>query len=276
MRRILRRAADLHDTERLPSAGARPLTFEEIEHLARDAGIADGLVRRVVDAAEETPKVAPPGTRSNVLLGGPTHLSVERNVAGRVGPQNHARLVKAIRDTFGDAGNAQVLGDSLAWSMTQWGPNGRSGSGRRLSVSIDPDGDGVAIRIDENLRGLAGSVFGGIVGGVAGGSFGLIFPTILAAVHSAALALTASLLWAMLVYFAARAIYASRVRARTEELSKLVSSLAERVAGEETSSRDTRSRVAAGGPRVEHAVEADDPSREDEVERQPTRRGASR
>jgi hypothetical protein len=240
VRRILRRAAELQDAEGKTREGGRPLTLEEIEQLAREAGIDEALVRRAT-MGDEVPTVgAPAGTKTHPFFGGPGHLSFERKAKGRVGPSNHAQLVKAIRRVLGEAGTAQVLGDSLTWTMTQWGAGGRSGPGRVVSVSIDPEADGVSIRVDESLRNLRAALFGGLLGGGAGGMFGVILPLALALFHSAALGVVGCVLWSLAVFALARALYASRVRARTEELSRLMSGVADTLARE-----PARSRVAA-------------------------------
>ena len=257
VRRILRRASELQDAEKAPAPGGRPLTLEEIQALARDAGIDDALVVRAATGGEAPASPPPGGGKTNAFLGGPTRLSFERRVAGKVGPANHAQLVKLIRRTFGDAGNAQVLGDSVTWSTTQWGPSGQAGVGRHVSVSIDPEPDGVNVRIDENLRNLSGGLFGGLLGGGGGGGLGLILPLAIALFHTPAAIAPVCAVWFGLVYLLARTIYVGRVRARTAELSKLFDELVARVE-EEPAKLEARPRVAAspaGGERDE--IEAD-------------------
>ena len=81
---------------------------------------------------------------------------------GSVSAVNHGMLARAMRTAVGELGTAQVVGDSLSWSAT-------SSGGRNVYAVVEPEGDGrVVVRVDENLRGLRGGLFGGIMGVLAG------------------------------------------------------------------------------------------------------------
>jgi hypothetical protein len=93
------------------------------------------------------------------------------------------------------------------------------------------------IRVREQLRTLAGSVFGGGVGGFGGGFGGAAFGLLMGATHEFAIAFCAYAGIAATAYAGARLVYRKSVRSRERELTALL----ERLAGEVTAAIEERS-----------------------------------
>ncbi|MGO9713005.1 MAG: hypothetical protein ACLQBL_29370 [Polyangiaceae bacterium] len=262
VRRILQRAAELEEAARPPREAGRAHTLEEIERIAGDAGISEDALRRAL-AGETKPEAAPRHPWS--LAGAPGRVSVEKTVRGSANAENHAKLTKAMRSATGELGNAQAIGDSLSWSAST--PGGRS-----IYAIVEPEGDGrVTVRVDENLRGLRGGLYGGIMGGGGGGGSALVV-SLVAAVWPGGIGLVL-VAWFAFMYLLARTIYANRFRAREAELRTLVDNVAALVEAQgprvaSSTAPAAAARIAATAPTQELPAE-DDP---DEERRAPGRR----
>ncbi len=154
---LLRRAAALDQKRKLE----RPsLSLDEVEAIAREAGLDPGLVRR---AAGE---LAAEGQTSSATrwLGAPVTKTIERVVDGELTTDDHEGLAASIREALATSGlpvQVAALGRSL--SVTTFSKAGV------VDVQIAPKDGATRIKITVNSRGLAGGIFGGLIGGVGGG-----------------------------------------------------------------------------------------------------------
>jgi hypothetical protein len=220
---IIKRAAELQQTEQTERDPSTALSLSDVEQIAREAGIDPKLVRRAALGLDQ------PSTtnRPSPWVGSPTRLVFERVVDGEISVDEFESLIMQVRRTFGDNGVPSVLGRSLAWSSSAGAR--RKGQGRQIDVSVVPRGGVTTIRVEEELRNLAGALFGGLVGGGGGGSTGIAIGVGLGALHSAPLA---ALLWVTIAggfYTLARVIFGNMAGGRERELRELADRLEEQV-----------------------------------------------
>jgi hypothetical protein len=220
---IIKRAAELQQTEQAANDPGNALSLSEIEQIGRETGIDPVLVRRAalgLDRPHQTNRPSP-------WLGAPTHVVFERVVDGEIPVEEFEVLIDETRRTFGDVGLSSVIGRSLAWSSS--GSARRRASGRQVQVTAVVRSGTTTIRVEEEYRNLAGGLLGGMVGGGGGGTTGLTVGASMAAFHSPALS---AALWVTVVggfYTLARTIYSNIVSKRERELSALADRLAEQV-----------------------------------------------
>ena len=217
---IIKRAAELQQTEQTAQETSSALSLTEVEEIAREAGIDPLLIRRAAVGLDQPAQV----NRPSAWLGSPTRIVYERVVDGEIPVEEFETLTNEIRRTFGDNGVPSVLGRSLAWSSS--GRSGRRRSqGRTIDVSVVTRGGVTTIRVEEELRNLAGALFGGIVGGGGGGSTGVVMGIGMGVFHSAPVA---GLLWVSVVggmYTLARTIFGKIAVRRDRELRELADRL---------------------------------------------------
>ncbi|MBI4955501.1 MAG: hypothetical protein HY908_26000 [Myxococcales bacterium] len=248
VRRILRRASELRDEDlREPEDAARARSLEEVEALGVEMGIAPELVRRAV--AEAVPE--PARRKVSFLTGGVSKILFERRLQGRFGAADHARVARLVRRVTGDAGNPQALGDALTWTARN--------PLRPLVVNVEPDEDGVYVRVEEGLQGLRGQLFGGLLGGLGGGGLGLVVPFGLELAGRFVPVL--GFLWVLAVYLLARSLYATRSAKRELEAATLFEELCRQL---ETGA-PAGPRVDAVAADVDEARDADEAREVDEV-----------
>lgn len=220
---IIKRAAELQQTEQTDNDPGNALSLTEVEQIAGEAGIDPRLIRRAALGLDQ-PSHA---NRPSAWVGAPTRLVFERVVDGEIPTEEFEPLIAEIRRTFGDNGLPSVLGRSLAWSSRMGGR--RRSSGRNIDVSIVTRGGLTTIRVEEELRNLAGALFGGIVGGGGGGTTGLTMGIGMGVFHSAGIA---GLLWVSVVggmYALARTIFGRVTAGRERQLRELSERLEEQV-----------------------------------------------
>lgn len=220
---IIKRAAELQQTEQTEQDPGNALSLSDVEQIAREAGIDPRLIRRAALGLDQ------PSTtnRPSPWIGSPTRLVFERVVDGEIPIEEFEPLVAEVRRTFGDNGVPSVLGRSLAWSSSMGGR--RKGQGRHIDVSVVPRGGVTTIRVEEELRNLAGGLFGGLVGGGGGGSTGISLGVGMEVFHSFPVA---ALLWVAVAggfYALARTIFGSIATKREGELRGLADRLEEQV-----------------------------------------------
>jgi hypothetical protein len=216
---ILRRAAEL-STGGEESPAGRGLTIEEMEALARDAGLDPELVRR---AAREV------GVRQAQAVspwaGAPRRIVIEQEISRELTEELWESMVGEVRRTIGEIGMVSQVGRTRTWTMVLAAPRGPTT--RMVSLTATSHGGKTTIRIEEQLNQLAGALFGGIVGGYGGGSTGIWLGIGLGALHSPAVAV--GLLLANLIgsYSLARRLFIRAYRKRSDELAELAVRLAE-------------------------------------------------
>lgn len=196
----------------------------------RDAAIEAGIASKYVDHALLEHGLTPSGKPADVplavvdrtgpasaLLGAPTRLVFEVVVDGEMPEDDFDLLVDIIREYSGESGQLGVVGRSFSWqSQPQKG---------NLQVSVLPRGGRTTIRVSENMRAVAGALFGGIVGGAGGGS-GPIWAGVGVGMHSAFFGVS---MWAGTVaatYLTAYGLFGLAIRKRNRRLRDLVERLA--------------------------------------------------
>ncbi len=209
---ILRRAGDAQP--------GRSLSLAEIEAVATEAGLDAALVRRAATdlRARPEPMVAPPPESAF----GPTLLTQERRVEGRLDASAWEELVAQIRRQLKIEGSVEHLGKELVWSSHR-----RNSSGRDIHVQVTPRRGHTSIRVHERTGRLSLRLFLFFM-------VGLLPPGLLVSVIICAEILGAPelipfmlALWVFGGYRVARSIYRNKLAARTYELGALASSLAD-------------------------------------------------
>jgi hypothetical protein len=220
---IIKRAAELQQTEQAEQEPGTALSLSEVEQIAREAGIDPMLIRRAAVGLDQPPQT----NRPSAWVGSPTRLVFERVVEGEVAIEEFEPLIAEIRRTFGENGLPSVLGRTLAWSSS--GRGLRRSSGRNLDVSVVTRGGVTTIRVEEELRNLAGALFGGLVGGGGGGTTGASIAIGMGVFHSAPVA---GLIWVSVAagfYTLARTIFGKISAGRERQLRELIDRLEEQV-----------------------------------------------
>jgi hypothetical protein len=222
---IIKRAAELQQTEQVAEDTSSALTLAEVEQIAKEAGIDPSLIRR---AAQTLDRVGEEANRPSPWAGAPTRLVFERVIDGEVSPDEYENIIDTVRRTFDDNGMPSVLGRTLAWTSSMRAGRRRS-HGRQINVNVVSRGGLTTIRVEEELRNIAGALFGGLVGGGGGGTTVISMGIGLGAFHSAALA---GLLWVGIAggfYTLARTIFTHTSEKREKQLRDLVNRLEEQV-----------------------------------------------
>lgn len=220
---IIKRAAELQQTEEVQKDPGNALTLTEVEQIAREAGIDPLLIRRAAQGIDRPAEK----NRPSPIVGAPTRIVCERVVDGEVSNDEFEQLINEVRRTFGDNGVPSVLGRTLAWTSSFGGR--RRGRGRQIDVSVTSRGGLTTIRVEEELRNTAGALFGGLVGGGGGGTTGISIGLGMEVFHSAA---AAGLIWVAIAggfYTLARVIFTNIAHKRENELSGLADRLEQMV-----------------------------------------------
>lgn len=221
---IIKRAAELQQTEEVEKDPGNALTLAEVEQIAREAGIDPLLIRRAAQGLDRPVEK----NRPSPFVGAPTRIVYERVVDGEISVDEFEPLVNEVRRTFGDNGIPSVLGKTLAWTSTSFAGRRRS-RGRQIDVSVASRGGLTTIRVEEELRNTAGALFGGLVGGGGGGTTGISIGIGMGALHSAPLA---GLIWVTVAggfYTLARVIFGNIAHKREAELRQLTDRLEQMV-----------------------------------------------
>jgi len=221
---IIKRAAELQQTEQVEQEPSSAMTLADIEQIAKEAGIDPRLIRHAAQGLERPSE----SNRASPFIGSPTRLVFERVVDGEISVDEFEVLVNEIRRTMGDNGIPSVMGRTMAWTATPMGGR-RQNRGRRVSVMVASRGGVTTIRVEEELGALAGALFGGLVAGGGLGTSGMSFGIGMAVFHSPALS---GLLWAAVAsgfYTLARTIFGKMADKRERQLTDLADRLAEHV-----------------------------------------------
>ncbi len=237
---IIKRAAELQQTEQAADEPGNAMTLAEVEQIATEAGIDPRLIRRAAQGLDRPSE----STRPSPWVGAPTKISFERVVDGEISNDDFEPLVNEMRRALGDNGIPSVLGRTLAWTSTQ-GRARRNSRGRQIDVSVTSRGGVTTIRVEEELRNVAGALFGGLVGGGAGGTSGISMAIGIGVLHSAPLA---GLIWigaAGGFYTLARTIFGSISGKRERQLRDLARRLEEQVT-DIIAARQSATQISAG------------------------------
>jgi hypothetical protein len=220
--RILTRTAELQSANASESEPAHGLTQEELEQIAREAGLDPGHVQVAIAELD----AGQPAQRSR-WLGGPSTLYLERSLSGEVPQSEYEALVEIIQRTLNEVGQPSLLGRTLRWHAVA-AASGRRGHGREIEVVIATRSGQTTVRIQEKLRALATNLFAGIMAG-GGSSAGMMAGAFTAAALGplGAVAVGAAAVGGS--YGLARILFRARSRVRAEQLSRLMDRLAEHV-----------------------------------------------
>jgi hypothetical protein len=214
---ILQRAAELQKRELKPG-DSQSMSLQEIEHVAAEAGLRRGLVRRAAaEIAQPTAQVM----KRSAVLGGPREIALERVIEGEFPVDKFDLLVEAIRVSLGEIGNPQVLGRTLTWSTAPGdAPHGLS----PVFVAVNVRDGTTRIRVHQKLAQLVGALYGGVMGGLGGGGTGLpiLIPL---ALGVPVLIPFACLAWYGGVFALTRGLYARASRRRERSLQRLMEEL---------------------------------------------------
>lgn len=219
VKKILERATELQAQGPGGSdSSASGLTLDELQEVAREAGIDPALIRR---AADDLEMGAPPPDSWGGFLGAPSQLRCHRIVEGEVPTGEMDALVSIIESVVG-AGEPRLVGRTLSWSTGD--PE------RKLRLTIETRDGRTLIRADEQLNQLAGGLFGGIIGGVGGGvGFGVGMGVGIGALGSALFATLFPLGVVAASWAGARKIFTSIAGKRRREMERIVDGIAEAV-----------------------------------------------
>jgi hypothetical protein len=226
--RILKRATEIQVAEPT-SAGPGGMTLEELEDIAREAGIDPLHLRRAaleVESDLDEPSIA------NRLAGQALELRFEATVAGELSPAGLERVVSVIQGAARDHGRSSLVGQTLTW-------RNEPGSGMRATQVVVTSRDGeTRIRVEERLQEVAKQLFGGVVGGVGTGvGVGVGIGVGLGVLGSALFAAAFPVGVLAISYLAAREAYRLRVQERRRTLSALLERLRDEVADSVTGSQ---------------------------------------
>lgn len=221
---IIKRAAELQQTEQVADDAASAMSLAEIEQIAKEAGIDPALIRRAAQSLDRTGE----SNRPSPWVGAPTRIVFERVVDGEISNDEHEAIIDTVRRTIGDNGMPSVLGRTLSWSSSYQGGRRRN-RGRRVDVTVMARGGVTTIRVEEELRDIAGALFGGLVGGGGGGTTGITVGLGMSQFHSGAIAVMLWLGVAGGFYLLARTIFGNVSEKREKQLKGLADHLESQV-----------------------------------------------
>ncbi|MBK8253000.1 MAG: hypothetical protein IPK82_10060 [Polyangiaceae bacterium] len=157
VRRVLRTAATLAETDPNNVGVERALSEEELVAAAAQLGLSPEVVRRAIaKPAASPPEKNGPWVRSRLVV----H---EEEILGHVPEDRYEEVLDAIRKTAGVQGRVESVGKSISWAM---------GPAHPVIVSMKVRGNSTVVRVEEKLNGgalLAGlsslAIFPGLVTG---------------------------------------------------------------------------------------------------------------
>lgn len=212
--RILKRATELHREEPLAPGSGGGMSLEELEDIAREAGIDPRHLRRAAMEVGGGPDDEPVWTR---FFGTRPTIVLESEVAGEMDPGDFERVVVAIQRHASEHGQPNVLGRTLTWTAET------SGKSRTLQVTVSIQDGVTRVHLEERLHQLAAGIFGGGMGGVGGGlGLGVGLPVALDVVGSAALAVAAPLGVIGLAWIGGRGIFRQIVKRRRRAVARIM------------------------------------------------------
>src|SRR5512141_135024 len=228
VQQLLQRAVEMApSTPGAPAAAG--LTLQELEDIAREAGIDTANLRR---AAAELDTRGTGGGAGRLLAGAPLRAAEERTLPFEVAPESFERLIPILQGAD-DAGQATVVGRTLSWQNGE-----RSSNSRRVQLTVFVRGGQTTIRAEESFGALAGGVFGGFLGGFGGAGIGLGLALLSTMAVPGVVAAAIPLGVVGATYAACRFGFGRVVRGRGQALGRLVQEVAEELADAATETRD--------------------------------------
>src|SRR6476619_6227112 len=89
---IIKRAAELQQTEQIEQSSSSALSLQEVEEIAKEAGIEPALIRRAASTLDTHTVV----NRPSPWIGAPTRIVFERVVDGEISADAYETLVNEI------------------------------------------------------------------------------------------------------------------------------------------------------------------------------------
>lgn len=214
---ILRRTAELATgSEEEPAR--RGLTIDEMEALAKEAGLDPDLVRQAArDLSTRQAQASAP------WAGAPRRILLEEEFDFELTEEIWESMVGEIQRTLGGIGFASRVGRTRSWIVSQTGRRGPTS--RAVSITASTQKGKTVVRIDEELSQMAGALFGGIMGGLGGGTTGIWMGIGMGVLHSPVAAALMVLSAVASSYTLARHLFIKAYRKRSLELSELLTRL---------------------------------------------------
>ncbi len=233
--RILGRALELQRAQ----GGGRELGDEELTRTLRDLGVEERFVQQALN--DDMVASTDVGEKSHGFVGSPLRVVVQQRSPRVIDASDHPRLVKTLRRVVGEDGQAEIVGDDVGFTLH----TGRR-SRKFLRVTLSPSPEGTTMRVEENLRPVAGGLFGGILGslGINALTWAVLGPLVFHAPFWLPMLLIGTWLG---VWMILRVAFGAYVRSRRRHLTEI----AEKIAAE----------VAAQSGRAPMRVEAAAPTR---------------
>jgi len=147
---ILRKASEIQEPSG-ESMGRREgpgLTLEEIQSIAREAGIEPEAVSRAAALLGSTGWEEKRGIAA-AIFGGPSKYHLDVEVDGRLSPEAYGRILELIRRTLEHQGEASEVMGGLEWKTV--------GELSVVSVNVSPRGETTSIQIVGD-RGGSGAI----------------------------------------------------------------------------------------------------------------------
>jgi hypothetical protein len=252
VRRILRRAAELAETDGETAAVERPLARAELEELAAGLGIPRTAVARAIDGGEDAAPTPAP-RRGNAFLGGPTHILVEADVDGEPSDADREELVEIIERVLGENGtSASAVGKTFTWRLAPAGNRGRD-----VSVRLRSRDGRTRVVVEERLARQATGLFVGLGVGAGVGPMGGYIAVI---ATLGLLGVLAPVLWIALMLGLARTIFGWLARKRGRQLNEVLGRIQTQAAG--WSAPAARARVASAASAAAEGAAPEAPEEE--------------
>ena len=149
------------DSPRLYGDREVGLSLKDLEEIAIEAGIDPAHLRR---AAAEVEAGAPASSLATAFLGTSPTISLERVIRGEIAEDAFEIIVPEIqRVDTGGQGVPSLFGRTLTWRSNT------PSNTRSLQLTVSSRDGETQIRIEEQLHGFAGGLFGELVGGGGAG-----------------------------------------------------------------------------------------------------------
>jgi hypothetical protein len=231
---------------------------DELEALrAKNAELEEELAatRREIERDRRTLRQDEP----HWFLGGPSRLTREIELDGELDEEGLELLVDELRREIGEVGRTEQLGQTLTWASN-------AQSGRLVEVSCVRRKGRTRITIRENLKQLAGGLFGGGLGGAGGGGMGFVVPL---AMRTPALVPFFIIGWFVLVYAVVRTVYARLAMKRGQKLDALTLRLGRELRRElrSATAEERRAAVRVQTDDDEHGAELEALAEDERAER---------
>lgn len=149
---ILRKASEIQEApgEGTGRLGGQGLTLEEIQSIAREAGIDPHAVSRAAALLGSKEWKEKKGL-ADAIFGGPGTYHLDFEVQGRLPQEDYGRLLELIRRTLEHQGEASEVLGGVEWKTV--------GQLSAVNVNISPRGDSTSVQIVGDRSGAGAVTF---------------------------------------------------------------------------------------------------------------------